>query len=41
MKYIQMQATNLIELTGLCTGICVFDKSFGWIVGFIFDDFLH
>ena len=29
----RMQATNLIELAGLCTGICDFDKSFQRILG--------
>jgi hypothetical protein len=31
----RMQATNLIELTGLCIGICDFDKSFPRILGYL------
>jgi len=36
----RMQATNLIELAGLCTGICDFDKSFKRILGFMLGYFL-
>ena len=35
----RMQGINLIELAGLCTGICDFDKSFQRILGFIFGYF--
>jgi D-serine deaminase-like pyridoxal phosphate-dependent protein len=35
----RIQATNLIELAGLCIGICDFDKSFRRILGFIFGYF--